>query len=499
MIPELPLGMLLPFAILTLPDIFHTICSLLKDDRSTLYSLALSSRLLSKVALPILYANITEFPGTAFWDLPGVFELETEELKAQVSKWMSLWRSLALSALDSNSTTMNYASLIRCLDLDDLDSLGGEVWAGGPTRRQAELQAEFFAGGLEDVHKGYIALSPFPRESNFSLVLADIVLSGTRNLRKLVYVHSLLPEFHLNTSTAGIGYIYRWLTNLPLLEDLQVPLRDLYRSEKASEAIKSCPSLTSLQIEGKDESLWFQDTSILNGRFFSWISEKGLEKLEIDLGVEWVDKGAVDELARCHGNTLTSLTVACQDSNRFLTALSGASQIVNLRSCNLSTSSPPIVVELEHLGQFLGRNKSLEHLSLGFEDKLEPILRLALPCLHLINLSIDVSDSDNHRLLDSLMSPISSQSSSLESFNLQLPSDLGYEFDVTTAIRSLSKLKHLTIHSHFLSDQDVKGIVSGCQNLETVEFNCPKLTNLALKWLSSLPHLTNFTSSHYPP
>ena len=98
------------------------LCTSLADDSGTLYCLSLGNRFYSTVALTALYASLAKFPSDYDDELDRVAE-DATSFTRRISKWSSLWKSLAMSALDSQSTIINYAGALRILNLRDLFSL----------------------------------------------------------------------------------------------------------------------------------------------------------------------------------------------------------------------------------------------------------------------------------------------------------------------------------------------------------------------------------------
>src|SRR5579871_2029049 len=128
-------------------DVVLLICSFLSEDLETLYYLALTCRLYSTVALPALYSSLDRFPSE--YDDEDRLAEDSQSYTARLTAWSSLWRSLAMSAKDPLSTTINYAAFLRVLNLTDLLSLMEEF----RHQRGQQVRNCFFAGGLEEYNK----------------------------------------------------------------------------------------------------------------------------------------------------------------------------------------------------------------------------------------------------------------------------------------------------------------------------------------------------------
>jgi hypothetical protein len=428
------------------------------------------------VALPFLYANLVDFASMKYFrDLEAA---KTEDqVGALLHKWMTLWKSLAQSAHNKESTFMNYASFLREFRLDNFSYF--TLMLSEESRKKERL--EFFSGGLEKYNtivetpvRGY---QPGGQLLSAVRSVGDIIFPAAQNLRRLICNDIRNQFFRLNG-----GDLYRWLVNLPLLEHLEISSSLLLENVPVREVGEIDLNLTSLVITGSEV--------FLTGAFLSWISRKGLEKLALTPDVRWVKELATNKLGHYHGKTLTSLDVRSSFSE-FFEMLGDDSKITNLRSCRFwSELSPTSSFTVGMLGGFLARNKSLERLGLKCGEGLETIVEIALPSLHLTLLTITTYDVVWSEI-PGILSSISSQSSTLESLNLEMTSSQRY-----TTIGPLPKLKHLTIKAG-IEDRDVEDIVTNSPLLENIDFSSPKLTNLSLQSLSSLSHLTNFASPYY--
>lgn len=453
-------------------------CSFHTDDLSTLYRVALSSRLFSTVALPMLYSSLTKFPSD-----------DDEDRLAQdanrLSKWSSLWKSLAVSAQSPKSTTINYASCLRVLNLRDLFSLMEEL----RTPRAQSVRAKFFAGGLEECNKvrshsgGPAAIFDFNSATD---ALTDIIVPGTRNVTHLIRQPADTPK--------GERRLHRWLMNMPALKYLQLFSGDAFGDERVHDAIRLCPNLKSIEI-----FMWREtNADAMFAQLLSAISGSALERFVIQHGYECFGQLSLSALSHYHGSTLTEFEVldisgACMDSFNL------ATDIINLRSCTLNQSHPGELIgttdRLDAISQFIARNKHLERLDVSLFG-LEYILPSAIPSLRLKYLSIaEVLERQDPT---TFWTALATQSQTLET--LMLKSQNRYtdlmlsSGDMIAAIRQMYRLKCLTINTFGLVDSDVKQLVSGCQDLEDLSLTSSALTNKSLESLSTLPKLVSFTS-----
>ena len=468
-----------------IPDVIHHICTALSNDLGTLYSLALSSRLYSSIALPTLYLKLVKFPSD---DDEDRLEEDATAYVNRVTKWSSLWKSLALSALDPTSTMTNYAAYLRVLNLRDLLSFMEEF----RSPRAQCIRAEFFAEkGLQNCNKTYKSAGGQIRydvnESADSLT--DIITSGTRNVTTLIRQTSELP------SPNKPLHFSRWLTFMPALESLQLFLAEVFEDERARHAVINCPNLKSLEIYSwtmyNALSTPGPDTSL--AQLLSTITGRGLEILIIKHGFLNFGHLSLSALSRYHGKSLKELEIL--DISDVCLASFGMAQITNLRSCILSY--PGLVIPnttCDAISQFLARNTSLERLELRFAG-LQDIFPTAIPSLRLKHLCL--YNFINSLFLDPLWNAISTQSDSLETLVLggvsQIPDSPCNTDAMLNAIRPLHKLKVLTITTSgvVVTDGDINQIVSSCRNLEEITL-ASRLSNESLKSLSTLPHLTTF-------
>jgi hypothetical protein len=484
------------FQFLTSLDIIHYICSQLGDDLGTLYSLALSCRLYSAVGLQALYSNLVKFPSD--YDDEDRFAEDAKAYTSRLKKWMSLWKSLAMSALDPTSTFHNYSSSLRVLNLRDLLSLMEEFRA----IRSQPLRAEFFAGGLEQCN----ADTKYPNTDRLFFdyntatdTLADIITSATRNVTTLIRQTVERPVTQDDWVSPKPGHLYQWILNLPLLESLQVFSGETFLDERVREAIQYCPNFKSLAIYH-----WpfvSRDVDETMADLLSSISGNGLEKLVITHGGECLREQAVLALDHCHGHSLTHLEVLEVDWY-CLNALSTLTRIVNLRSCTLHAHSPSNLSEeiLEGISQFLSRNTSLTRLDL-YVHNIQKVLTKALPSLHLKHLAI-TERLETPLIPDGFWPAVASQADTLHSLTLRPQSDprllelTRMSPEMLTAIRSLHNLKYLTISAFagIVVDSEVEEIVKGCNDLQELCLVSANLTDLSLKYLSTLPHINSFTS-----
>ena len=458
------------------------------DDSGTLYRFSLTTRFYSTIALAALYASLTKFPSD--YDDEDRLAEDATSYVVRISRWSSLWKSLAMSALDNQSTTINYARALRILNLRDLLSLMEEF----RTLRAQPVRQTFFAGGLEECNKTRTYnISGTPQtvfDFNASTdALADIITRDTRNVTTLIRQNTERP------SLDQPGHLHRWLRHLPALEILQVFSGDTFEDERVRDAVTNCPNLKSLQIYhwpanvNPDEAL---------SQFVSTISGKGLERLVITHGNSCVRELALSALSSYHGSTLTELEVL-DVSDICLSALAMATNITHLRSCTFSLEGVPYDFPNEEscdiVSQFLGRNPWLERLDIGLFG-LDKILTPVLPHLKLKYLSI--TDVLETVLPDSFWNAINSQSSSLELLALKTvnryPELVRPSAKMINSIRLLYKLKvlNITAFSVVVNDWDVREIVQSCPMLEDFYLASPSLSNRSLLQLASLPNLTNF-------
>ena len=414
----------------------------------------------------------------------------------RLTKWSSLWKSLALSALNPTSTTINYAACLRVLNLRDLLSLMEEF----RYHRAQRVRAEFFAEeGLQNCNKTYTFMEGQVRyDANASTYsLADIVASGTRN------VTTLIRQTSERSSPNEASHLSRWLTCMPALESLQLLSAEVFEDKRARDAVTNCPNLKSLEIY-----LWTLNNALSSttdpdasmSKLLSTITGHGLERLIIKHGLLSLRHLALSALSHYHGKSLNELEIL-DISDACLASFGIAQNITNLRSCILSYEGSVIPsTTCDAISQFLARNKSLERLDLRLVG-LQDILPTSLPSLRLKRLCLyDFTDTV---LPDPFWNAISTQSDSLETLILQADSEppelLRATDAMLNAIQLLYKLKVLTITGFavVITDGDINDIVSSCQNLEEITLASPALSNESLKYLSTLPCLTTFLSQFF--
>ena len=476
--------------LLRIPDVIYLICAALPSDLGTLYNIALSSRLYSSVALPTLYSTLVEFPSD---DDEEKLAEDATEYANRLTKWSSLWKSLALSALNPTSTMINYAMYLRVLNLRDLLSLMEEF----RNLRAQRVRAEFFAEeGLRGCNKTYKVMDGQTRQdANASTdSLADIIASGTRNVTTLIRQTYERPTSH------DTSHLSRWLTFMPTLESLQLLSAEVFEDERTRDAVANCPNLKFLEIYRWTLSNLLSSTTDPDtylSQLLSTITGQGLERLVIKHGLLSFRYLSLSALSHYHGKSLNELEIS-DISDTCLASFSMAQNITNLRSCILSYNGWVISrTTCDAISQFLARNKSLERLDLrlvGFQN----ILPTALPSLRLNSLCLyNVVDTV---LPDPFWNALSSQSDSLETLILRADSEnpeLLLMTDVMlNAFRLLYKLKVLTITAFrvVITDENINEIVSSCRNLEEITLASPALSNESLRFLSTLPRLTTFIS-----
>ena len=463
------------------------ICTALSGDSGTLYRLSLTTRFYSAIALPALYASLAKFPSD-YDDEDRLAEDATSYIR-RITKWSSLWKSLAMSALDNQSTTINYARALRILNLRDLFSLMDEFRS---TRSQT-VRGEFFAGGLEECNKTSVYVSGTPQTvfdfNSATDALADIITRETRN------VTTLIRQTMERPSLRSPGHLHRWLKNLPALETLQVFWGNAFEDERVRDAVANCPNLKSLQIYHWPATV---DPDQALSKFVSMISGNGLERLVISHGNTCVRELALSALSSYHGSTLTELEVL-DLSDECLFALAMATNITKLRSCTFSLERVTFILPNEEscdiVSQFLGQNPFLERLDIGLFG-VHQILTPVLPSLKLKYLSI--TDVLETVLPDSFWTAMNSQSSSLEVLILKTdnryPELVRPSAKMINSIRLLYELRvlNITAFSVALNDWDIGEICRSCRLLEDLYFSSPSLTNQSLMQLTTLPGLRSF-------
>jgi len=490
-------------------DIVHLICSFLHNDLGTLYSLSLACRLYSTIALPALYTSLTTFPSN---DDEDRLQPESLQTSARLRKWSSLWRSLALSALDPQRTFLPYARHLRVLDLRDLLSLMDELRPS----RMAPWRKAFFADGLEECEKVRVFASGTYFDFNLSTdFLADIITKGTRNAVALIRETPERPT----AEEQGEGHLARWLLNLPHLEFLQVFSAEVFEDERVRDALTQCPKLRSLTIY-----LWSQaaalgeataEDSALSQLLSSAGQGVGLERFVMEHGTRTFGQLSISALSHFHGRTLVELEIL-DISTSALTQLSLASNVTQLRICTLSYDShiTPEIDNIENyiktLSSFLSSNASLQILDIRVPN-MEAVLKSSLQNLHLHTLRLTELIKPR---VESLFGPdfwkaISTQSSSLQELYLPPPlvsenslvefSDL--PGDMMTAVCSLPKLRTLEARgfTRYITDEDVYNVVINCRELRQLMLTSPLLTDAALMSLSGLPELREFLAQYAAP
>lgn len=480
-------------------DVLHLICNQLTDDFGTLYRFAFCSRFISPIALSVLYSNLTKFPSD-FDDEDRLGEDATSH-SLRLTKWASLWKSVALSATSSHSTAFNYAAALRVLNLRDLLSLMEEFRAP----RAQSIREEFFSNGLEDCNKTRkFSIGNMPRtifDANLSAdLLTDLMAPGTRNVTTLI---RQTPE---RPSSGDPGHLHLWLTHMTALESLQVFTAEVFEDERTRDIVKNCPNLKSLELYmwaltamSSDNVI---DSDVALSALLSTVRGHGLERFVVKHGHTCFRQSSLGALSRYHGPTLTEFEVL-DISKSCLCSFATASNITNLRSCTLQFDDPRSAFEsnmnetFESVSQFLIQNKHLERLDINLFG-IEQILPPALPSLRLKSLSITyVNDI---ALPKTFWTAITTQSNTLESFVLRNNSrvhELLYtSSEMMNAIRLMYKLKFLiiTTFSVIITDWDIQDIATNCRDLEEFSCSSPLLGNASLKALSSLPRLTTFSS-----
>ena len=478
-------------------DVVHLLCSAVQHV-GTLYNLSLSSRLYSSVALSALYSNLVKFPAD---DEEDRLAEDANTFHSRLTKWSSLWRSLALSALNSNSTVINYAACIRVLNLRDLLCLMEEF----RIPRAGNARQAFFRGGLEECNKTrkHIGQPDIVFDYNSSAdSVADIIIPGTRNVTTLIRQTTELPS-------SSPGHLFRWLNFMPGLESLRMFSAEAFEDERARDAVARCRNLKSLEIY-----LWTDNrrgTSEMTpdeafSQLLSTIKEVQLKRLAINHGETLFQQLALSGLSHYHGDTLAELEI--QDiSEEGLLALNIATNITNLRSCILNYTGPGNFFEddppdyCEAISQFLIRNRALESLDLSLEAiryVLPPVLNSSLRLKRLC-----ITDHSDTVFPDILWQAFASQSNSLECLILRRVFPDPELFTITdamvNAIRLLYKLKVLTImgFAESVTDSDIQAITSSCRDIEELSLASPHLSNDALTSLSTLPRLTTFLSQYF--
>ena len=441
----------------------------------------------------MLYSTLVKFPSD---DDEDRLAEDATAYTTRLTKWSSLWKSLALSALNPTSTMIDYAACLRVLNLRDLVSLMEEF----RFPRAHRVRAEFFAEeGLKDCNKTYKFMEgQIKYDVNASTYsLTDIIASGTRNVTTLIRQTSERPFPY------EVSHLSRWLTFMPALESLQLFSAEVFEDERARDAVTNCPHLKSLEIylwapSNAISSTTDPDTSM--SKLLSTITGHGLERLVIKHGFSSFRHLALSALSHYHGKSLNELEIL-DISDVCLASLGMAQNITNLRSCILSYDGLVIPsTTCDAISQFLVRNESLERLDLRLVA-LQDILPSALPSLRLKRLCIN--DFTDTVLPDPFWNAISTQSESLETLILQADSETPELLRMSNAmlisIRLLYRLKVLTITAFavVVTDGNINEIASSCRNLEEITFASPVLSNESLKYLSTLPRLTTFLSQFF--
>jgi hypothetical protein len=496
-IPELPYGMrICTIQRLTNLDVLQLICNQLTDDLGTLYRLSFCSRFISSIALSTLYSSLVKFPSD-YDDEDRIGEDATSHT-LRLTKWSSLWKSIAVSAINSRSTASNYAAALRVLNLRDLLSLMEEF----RTPRVQNVREEFFSGGLEVCNKTRsFTFGNTPRtifDANLSSdSLADLMAPGLRNVTTLIRQTTERP------SSGGPGHLYLWLTHLAALESLQIFEAEVFEDKRTRDVVKNCPNLKSLELY-----MWtlgsgtIIDPDIALSQLLSTIQGHGLERFVVKHGHECFRQASLDALCRYHGSTLTEFEVS-DISESCLGSFGMVPSITNLRSCTLQFDNrryafgPNMGETFESVSQFLIQNKNLERLDLNLFG-IEHIIPSALPSLRLKYLSI--AYVNDIVLPKACWTAIATQSNTLESFVLR-NNNRAHEFlysadEMMNAIRLLYKLKFLgiTTFSVIITDLDIGNIALNCRDLEELSCSSPSLGDASLRALSTLPRLTTFSS-----
>jgi hypothetical protein len=487
-------------------DILHQICAFLHNDLGTLYSLSLCSRLYSSIALPALYASLATFPSN---DDEDRLTSDYSAYAARLRKWSSLWRSLALSALNPKNTYLPYAKHLRILDLGDLLSLMDEF----RSPRVATLRKAFFEGGLEECEKLRVFASGTFFDFNLSTdFLADIITRGTRNAIALIRQTPERPS-----ADEAEGHLSRWLLNLPHLEFLQVFSAEVFEDERARDALTQCPKLRSLKLY-----LWAQaaamgeaeneDTAL--SQLLSCIQGSGLERFLMKHGTSTFGQLSISALSYFHGKTLVELEIL-DISMAALTQFSLAREITNLRSCTLSYDSQVAPDAGNHeyvhiLSSFLSSNTALRVLDIRL-PLFQSIINGTLKNLHLNTLRItEIAKSVPETVIvPEFWKAISTQALCLEELHLPPPfisdnslvefSDL--PTDMISAICSLSKLRVLGANgfTRYITDDDILSLGLHCSELEQLSVIAPNLTDTSLEGLCKLPKLKELVNQYVHP
>jgi len=485
--PELPIGKYY-VVISNCTDIIHLICSLLADDLRSIYCLARCSRLYSSVALPALYSHLSKFP--ADYDDEDRLAEDPTAYTDRLTKWSSLWKTLAYSSL-SPRTTINYAAALRVLNLRDLCSLMEEFSKHfGQTARE-----DFFDGGLEAYNKTRVMSVGKRNNRRFDWQLSadcltDLIVKETRNVTTLIRQTTLSDHLHL------------WLQNTPLLESLQVfsgaPLGD----DRVAEALVGCPNLRSLELYYWPPQMIngvLERSDVLLARLLGSMTG-GLKRFVIKNGGACFSALALSALTVRHGKSLTELEVVDISPLCFY-ALAQAPEITNLHCCSIHVDDMAAwadgYMEIAAVSEFFARNTSLERLNVGILET-NNVLGGALKSLHLKHLSIThISDEI---LPDSFWPSIASQASTLETlvldhttqfFELQIPPE-----EMLRSICLLHKLKTLTIATFYslVRDSEVGRIVESCPNIEEISFASHALSDVTLQHLCKLQRLRIFNT-----
>lgn len=455
---------------------------MLGDDLQTLYFLALSCRLFSTVALPALYSHLEKFPSD--YDDEDRLAEDMQSYTTRLIKWSSLWKSLAKSAQNPHSTTMNYVSALRVLNLRDLLSLMDEFRLA----RGQRVRNAFFANGLEAYNKVRNFSYGKSNQTMFDVNLAadcltDLIAPRTTAVTTLIRQTTLPDHLHL------------WVENMTSLKRLQVFSGEVLGDERVCVAVQACPNLKSLEIYHWPTTTQNPDEQL--ARLFASTAGK-LERLVIKNSNSCFRELALSALSHHHGASLKTLEVLTF-SPEVLGSLGLATKITNLNSCTIQLSDslwPAPSEVLDAFMNFISQNTKLEFIDVGLFP-VGRILPSAIRELHLKHLSLTILSVDT--LLNPFWGGIAAQGRSLESLTLQCEDwiDIFYDQEqLFNAIRQLYKLKSLTLTGPFsvMRDENIEEIVNGCPELEELSCTSGGLTDRSLVSLSKLPKFTTLIS-----
>jgi hypothetical protein len=394
----------------------YLICG--RADRSTLYHLALSHRLFCKMALSHLYASLNTYPEPLDPSNPLLAP------PWQMRAWTSLWKSIALSAINPNATIINYAVRLRVLDLHNLACLlrrfniinsYADRW--NKEKEKENIEKRLFSDGLET----YCKISSSSYDGGFRQIdvkwivdsLADVITEKATKVTKFVYGEAY------GSPHSSPEHWRRWLSNFTALGSLEIIGTTALAYTGVEAALRSCKNLKSLSINAPCKSFQADEVDGCLRDILSAISGEGLETFVLK-GCQLYSK-TFAALNTFHANSLRKLELLATTSFYLQPLLQ--SSITNLQAFtlflpNLSWYDEPLEDDkLKDIANFLRQNKALEVLDVkaGNVDLLIPLF---LDDLRLKSLT--VTERYSYMILTStpFWQAISSQADSLRSLTI---------------------------------------------------------------------------------